>query len=367
MPESWQQPAYKTKNKILPEYRRQSITMPVQKTNYVSTEKQGRPKKSPEKAHIDTLRRRERCQRSRTILLEKSKELGCLNNNRLILFSETDDEEKTDNEHSDAYDSNHNKTHAMNNNKQQKKITKRKQNTNTRNNGVRIQTKTTTEVPMNSEHGVGKRDNMRGINQHHISSSETEQDYFTLSGTEQTNYELKSSIKDKRKIKAYLQGISLSSEQAQEKENIHKLSRDVQLKATELYLKIAKEEYEFQNEKLEKLLRGFPQHNNDETPSTRSRIDGSAENDEDDDEVFTQRPFTQRALIQTPLSQEKQDDRTMNRQGSDFFTALKRSLLETEREVLFFSRTQRPRKDTLRNTGSTGFKSSIRKDFVLQA
>ena len=44
---------------------------------------------------------------------------------------------------------------------------------------------------------------------------------------------------------------SLTSEQAQEnKENIQKLSKDFRLKATELYLKIAKEEFEFQNRKI---------------------------------------------------------------------------------------------------------------------
>ena len=44
---------------------------------------------------------------------------------------------------------------------------------------------------------------------------------------------------------------SLSSEQAQEnRESMHKLSRDCRLKATELYLKIAKEEFDFQEERL---------------------------------------------------------------------------------------------------------------------
>ena len=43
------------------------------------------------------------------------------------------------------------------------------------------------------------------------------------------------------------------------KKSIQKLSRDFRLKATELYLKIAKEEFDFQKERLEKLLEGFPQ------------------------------------------------------------------------------------------------------------
>jgi hypothetical protein len=66
---------------------------------------------------------------------------------------------------------------------------------------------------------------------------------------------------------------SLSSEQAQEnKANMQKLSRDFRLKATELYLKIAKEEFDFQEERLQKLLDDFPQDSH-EVPLTQTVID----------------------------------------------------------------------------------------------
>ena len=53
---------------------------------------------------------------------------------------------------------------------------------------------------------------------------------------------------------------SLSSEQAQEnKVNIQKLSREFRLKATELYLKVTKEEFEFQEERLQNFLMSFLQ------------------------------------------------------------------------------------------------------------
>jgi hypothetical protein len=52
-----------------------------------------RSKKTPEKAHLDTLRRRERRQRTRTGSFENtSEELGRLNDNRFALLSETDEE-----------------------------------------------------------------------------------------------------------------------------------------------------------------------------------------------------------------------------------------------------------------------------------
>ncbi|CAF5072965.1 unnamed protein product, partial [Rotaria sp. Silwood1] len=51
---------------------------------------------------------------------------------------------------------------------------------------------------------------------------------------------------------------SLPSEQIQEnRESIHKLSRDLRLQVTQLYLKIVQEEFEFQKERLEKLLEDF--------------------------------------------------------------------------------------------------------------
>ncbi len=78
------------------------------------------PKKTPEKAHLDTFQRRERCQRSRAALLEKSEELGRLTNNPFILLSDTD-EERTDADLSDNAD---NKTQVTKKNKRGKNMSK---------------------------------------------------------------------------------------------------------------------------------------------------------------------------------------------------------------------------------------------------
>lgn len=57
-----------------------------------------------------------------------------------------------------------------------------------------------------------------------------------------------------------LDQLSLSSEQVKaNEESIHKLSRDFRLKATKLYLQITKAEFDFQQERLDKLLGDFPQ------------------------------------------------------------------------------------------------------------
>ncbi|CAF3833187.1 unnamed protein product [Rotaria sordida] len=101
---------------------------------------------------------------------------------------------------------------------------------------------------------------------------------------------------------------SLSSEQVQEnKVNIHKLSRDFRLKATELYLKIVKEEFEFQKERLEKLLEDSPQDSNEMLPLTQTVNDEEPFDDDDevninnndevninnnDEEILTQKPRT---------------------------------------------------------------------------
>ncbi|CAF4182284.1 unnamed protein product, partial [Rotaria sp. Silwood2] len=92
---------------------------------------------------------------------------------------------------------------------------------------------------------------------------------------------------------------SLLSEQVQDnKENIHKISRDFRLKATELYLKIVKEEFEFQKERLEKLLEDFSQDSNEVLPLTQIVNDeepfddeeniNNNDDDEEEEEIFTQ-------------------------------------------------------------------------------
>ncbi|CAF3732621.1 unnamed protein product [Rotaria sp. Silwood1] len=98
---------------------------------------------------------------------------------------------------------------------------------------------------------------------------------------------------------------SLSSEQVQDnKENIHKISRDFRLKATELYLKIVKEEFEFDKERLEKLLEDFPQDSdevlpltqivNDEEPFDDEENINNNNDDDEEEEIFTQRPLPPR-------------------------------------------------------------------------
>ncbi|CAF3807854.1 unnamed protein product [Rotaria sp. Silwood1] len=149
---------------------------------------------------------------------------------------------------------------------------------------------------------------------------------------------------------------SLTSEQTQEyRKSIHNLSKDFRLKATELYLGIVKEEFEFQKERLQKLLDDFPQDRY-EVPSTQ--ID---DDDEEplDNEVFTQKPLSQR------------QETINNKKGSELFKkyiviAHKRAQLEIEREVHFLS--ERGVQETPVGTQEPkDLNPVMRKDFVLQA
>ena len=142
------------------------------------------------------------------------------------------------------------------------------------------------------------------------------------------------------------------------------------LNATKLYLKIAKEEFDFQHERLKKLLDDFPSDKG-EIPSTQVNTDGGDDDnieslvDDEDNQVFTQRP---RPLLQ---QQQKEDNRKVICKGSELFTiyieiALKRALLETEREVLFL--VERGVKETpFVIQEARDFNPVLRKDFVLQA
>ncbi|CAF5095420.1 unnamed protein product [Rotaria sp. Silwood1] len=153
-------------------------------------------KKSPENAHLDTLRRRARRQEQRAALLEKSNELGCFNgNNRFSLLSEIDndnnnDEDTTDNSEAD------NQTVAMKNYKKIKqKNLSRKQ---------KRQTRTTTEVPIINEHVVNNNIKTRGNNQRQINFSDSKKE------EEENNNEKSPSLnKDKRKCKSYLQAFKI--------------------------------------------------------------------------------------------------------------------------------------------------------------
>ncbi|CAF4168747.1 unnamed protein product, partial [Rotaria sordida] len=175
MPENWQK---KTK----PDNRGYK---PDQLNNRGQKQK---TKKSPEEAHLDTLRRRARRQKQRAALLEKSNKLDCFkDNNRFTLLSEMDD----DNINSEA----DNQTEAMinnnnNNNKmKQKNLSKKQKNR---------QARTTTEVPIIIEHVVNDNKKTRGNTQRQINFSDSEK--------EEENYDKSPSLnKDRRKCKSYLQ------------------------------------------------------------------------------------------------------------------------------------------------------------------
>jgi hypothetical protein len=141
------------------------------------------------------------------------------------------------------------------------------------------------------------------------------------------------------------------------------LSRDFRLKATELYLKITKEEFDFQKERLEQLLEDFPQ-DRDVLPLTQAIIDvddvGPFDNETDvEEDVFTQRPLPQR------------QNRMVNHKGSALFIkyieiALKTALLQTEREIHFL--VERGVKETpFVIEEARDLNRVLRKDFVLQA
>ena len=130
-----------------------------------------------------------------------------------------------------------------------------------------------------------------------------------------------------------LDEMSLSSEQVKaSEESIHKLSRDFRLKATKLYLQIAKAEFDFQQERLDKLLGDFPQDREKEDEQLAQTVNANANTDteptdDENDDVFTQRP-------------QRNQVRSVKENGSEMYTkyiemSLKRALLEIEREVLF--------------------------------
>ena len=130
-----------------------------------------------------------------------------------------------------------------------------------------------------------------------------------------------------------LDELSLSSEQVKaSEESIHKWPRDFRLKATKLYLQIAKAEFDFQQERLDKLLGDFPHDREKEDEQLAQTVNANANTDteptdDENDDVFTQRP-------------QRNQVRSVKENGSEMYTkyiemSLKRALLEIEREVLF--------------------------------
>lgn len=160
-------------------------------------------KKTPEKANLDTIRRRERRQRSRRGGRSMNNEEFILSNdNRFMLLSETDEEETSDDDRNDSEAESKGK--AMKNNRNQK---------NSR------QANTTTEVPMNSEHVAMNKSKpattkkeMRGNNQQqpkNVPNLVIEKENILLNESDRGNEEFSFAKKDKQRTKLYLQGFKL--------------------------------------------------------------------------------------------------------------------------------------------------------------
>ncbi|CAF1431667.1 unnamed protein product, partial [Rotaria sp. Silwood1] len=199
MPERWQGQEPVANNMTSHEYRGMSVMTPIpvnkksHNSNVGSGPKRSLIKKTPEKAHLDTLRRRARRQKQRAALLEKSTELRCLkDNNRFSLLSEIDDDNNddytTDNSEAD------NQIEAIKDSKKikQKNLSKKQKR----------QARTTTEVPIVNEHVVVNNNRkMRRNNQRQINFSDSEKE----EEEENDNEKSPSLNKEKRKCKSYLQ------------------------------------------------------------------------------------------------------------------------------------------------------------------
>ncbi|CAF1545966.1 unnamed protein product [Adineta ricciae] len=163
---------------------------------------------------------------------------------------------------------------------------------------------------------------------------------------------------------------SLSSEQTKaHKEAIVKLSRDFRLGATELYVRITKAESDFQKERFDELLRGFPADKAEVSQTQIAINNRSSANDaqiDDDDNEKETNVFTQK-----PSSSEKQQEEQNDRHGSQLYIeyvelALKRNLLEIEREVLFLAESSAVEAPSVIQV-ARDITPVLRKDFVLQA
>ena len=113
---------------------------------------------------------------------------------------------------------------------------------------------------------------------------------------------------------------SLSSEEAREnRDSIQKLSRDFRLKATELYLKITKEEFAFHEVRLQNLLDDFP-HDKCEPPSAPMDTDEDGM-DLPDEQGMDDGGFTQKTLPSPPEPSEAVDRKGRDKgETADFCT-----------------------------------------------
>ena len=218
MPEQFQPPAVHNTNWTSPKYRKQPPTKALIRGNdanqrkALTTEQQRmRPVKTPEKAHLDTVRRRERRQKHRVPSLEQSEVLGQLNENRFVLLTDTEGED-TDSAISEADE----EIPAMNDQIQEETLPRQEKHTNDtrRNNGVtsKKQPATTIEVPKRREQiGHAKRQT-RGNNQHQGSVLQLETDAeFIVPSENRMNNEQSSLHRDRPRIKTYLQGFKIQS------------------------------------------------------------------------------------------------------------------------------------------------------------
>ena len=157
---------------------------------------------------------------------------------------------------------------------------------------------------------------------------------------------------------------SLSAEEIlKNKKSIEELSKDFRIKATQLYLKVAKGEYDFQNERLYSLLKDFPPDTYD-VPLTQIQqavIDINDGDEDDNHRCFTQRVRTQIDMNNVNIVESK---------GSEIFTeyveiSYKKAILEIEREVLFLD--ERSVKETpFEIQEARKMNPVLRKDFTLQ-
>ena len=170
---------------------------------------------------------------------------------------------------------------------------------------------------------------------------------------------------------------SLTSEQALEyKESIHKLSKEFRLKAMELYLKIAKEEFDFQEKRLNELLADFPP-DRIEIPLTQATLrvettDHYDEGDDDDDNDHQEdgRVYTQRATIEKTMNTHYKSSDGVSSRSSELYgkyvkIALERNQLEIEREVHFLVESGVQETPSSENKEVTNLISVLRKDFTL--
>jgi hypothetical protein len=149
--------------------------------------------------NLDTIRRRERRQRSRAVMLNSSKEFILPNDNRFIVLSETDEEgtDDIDQNHSEA----ESEEQAMKSNRQQRNLLK--------------QANTTTEVAISGEHVVMNKskqpEKTRGNNQQQVTvpNLEIEEKDISLNESDQENEEFSLARKGKQRTKFYLQAFKI--------------------------------------------------------------------------------------------------------------------------------------------------------------